>query len=39
MKNDLFDLSGLALMQCAWRVAVVAALVAVLLLDVYFWRA
>jgi hypothetical protein len=38
MKNDLFDLSGLTPNQRAWRVVVIAAIVAVLLLDVFVWR-
>lgn len=38
MKNDLFDFSGLTPNQLAWRIVVIAAIVAVLLLDVYVWR-
>lgn len=38
MKNDLFEFHGLTRAQCAWRIVVIAAIVAVLLLDVYFWR-
>ena len=38
MRNDLFDYAGLTPGQRAWRIAVLLALIAVLMLDLFVWR-
>jgi hypothetical protein len=40
MKYDLFDFTteGMTLAQRAWRVALLLACIAVLVLDLYVWR-
>ena len=39
MKHDIFDLNPhMTFLERAWRVAFLLASVAVLLLDLYYWR-
>jgi hypothetical protein len=40
MKHDIFEFSavGMTIAQRAWRFAFLLALIAVLVLDLFFWR-
>jgi hypothetical protein len=38
MKNDLFEFHGLTRAERFWRIIFLVALIAVLGLDLYYWR-
>jgi len=39
MRYDLFEYHGLTVGEKAWRIAFLLALIAVLLADLFYWRA